>query len=139
MHSRVAVLHAGLLARKGEARPASIADRGLAARSAPGFGAAVSLEGRREPIAGPSDGCDAPQPPRRIEFPPMARRIARQATARRNIHARLESDTHVRLKVAAARLGRTQQDIVASAVSAYLSLIEDNALSSVGSARDAGG
>ncbi len=40
------------------------------------------------------------------------------------LHARLDSASHKRLKIAAARLGRSQQQIVAEALDAYLEHLE---------------
>jgi len=50
----------------------------------------------------------------------------------------VENELHYRLKVAAARLDRTQQDLVASALDAYLSFIDEDVLVAARDTRNAG-
>ena len=130
MQTQTASLHAGLLARKGEARPSAQGDAAIASRS--GNLASISdVVARREPMATGLFESRAPGTTgkgRCIELPRMrvaAKRLAPSAN-RRQVHARLDGAMHLRLKVAAVRLGRTQQDLVTSALDAYLSFLDDD-------------
>lgn len=48
--------------------------------------------------------------------------------AKTELHARLDSMSHKRLKIAAAQLGRSQQELVTAAIDAFLDNLEDNAM-----------
>ena len=129
MQTTTATLHAGLLARKGEARP-----------SAPACGpvltpldlAAASHSGmtRRDPVA--TSGLYADRPSRCIELPrceSSPRAPGNTARLRRQVHARVDNALHLRLRIAAIRSGRTQQGLVASALEAYLSFLDEDVYS----------
>lgn len=130
MTRTTAVLHAGLLARKGEARPASIADLDAMAPADSGPQTIIDIDQamRRQTVAARAE--PSTQQSRVIELPRP--KITRQRDSsvknRKQIHARVSPEIHVLLKMNAARLDRTQQDLVASAVEAYLSFVGDDVL-----------
>jgi hypothetical protein len=130
MTQTTAVLHAGLLARKGEARPASIntLDTLASAESGPPTIIDIDQAMRRQPVGEQADL--STQPSRVIELPrpKSARFNDRSVQNRKQIHARVSPEIHVLLKMNAARLDRTQQDLVASAIEAYLSFVGDDVL-----------
>lgn len=140
MPSTSATLHAGLLARKGEARPSAPSHHQGAARSG-NVATLFAALARREPLAETTAADTAP--PRSIE---LARAVAKprkaQETAavrhRRQVHARIEDALHLRLRIAAARGGRTQQDLVASALESYLSFLDEDVYSPPCGASNAG-
>ena len=130
MQSQTVSLHAGLLARKGEARPSAQSD-GLVATRSGNLASTWGVVARREPMTTALFEGQAPAQTgkgRCIELPRMRTPATRLAPAanRRHVHTRLEGFMHLRLKVAAARLGRTQQDLVTSAIDAYLSFLDDD-------------
>lgn len=59
--------------------------------------------------------------------------------ARTELHARLDNSSHTRLKIASARLGRSQQEIVAAAIDTYLDHIEQDLLNGCRCMRNARG
>ncbi|MBN34101.1 MAG: hypothetical protein CMM46_04865 [Rhodospirillaceae bacterium] len=63
-----------------------------------------------------------------IELPrrTIPKKVARILQKRHQIHARASPDIHIRLKMTAAQLDRTQQDVVASAIDAYSSFIDND-------------
>ena len=130
MTQTTAVLHAGLLARKGEARPASIntLDTLASAESGPPTIIDIDQAMPRQPVGEQADL--STQPSRVIELPrpKSARFNDRSVQNRKQIHARVSPEIHVLLKMNAARLDRTQQDLVASAIEAYLSFVGDDVL-----------
>jgi hypothetical protein len=134
MNSTTAALHAGLLARKGEAKPSAQTEpAGISRGNVTSFTDALI---RRSPAA--NEGKDTG---RRIELP---RQHAAPATRRRNtgimrhqLHARVSPELHLRMRIAAARGGRTQQDLVSSALEAYLSFLDEDVYSPPCGARNA--
>jgi hypothetical protein len=130
MTQTTAVLHAGLLARKGEARPAAIGSLDAFAPAAPGKETIIDIDQsmRRQP----NDGIVAElgNSSRVIELPRPKIVVHREEIVknRKQIQARVSPETHVLLKRNAARLNRTQQDLVASAIEAYLSFVGDDVL-----------
>ena len=130
MTQTTAVLHAGLLARKGEARPASISNLDTMAPAESGPPTIIDIDQamRRQPV-GERPG-HSTQPSRVIELPrPKSVRPSDQIVKnRKQIHAQVSPEIHVLLKMNAARLDRTQQDLVASAIEAYLSFVGDDVL-----------
>ena len=140
MHTTTASLHAGLLARKGEARP-SASSEPLAATHAGNVSSFADALVRREPMTTAQANSERTGTVRRIELPrpavasPMARRTVR---GRHQVHARVEAELHLRLRIAAARGGRTQQDLVASALEAYLSFLDEDVFSPPCGASNAG-
>lgn len=132
MQSNVASLHSGLLARKGEARPAIPRDHAVVARGD------TESTIRREPLTGTAT---PPTPARQIELP---RRHTievrpRKMDRRRNIHARVAPDLHLKLKIAAAHLDRTQQSIVTAALDAYLFFLDEDVITSAYTRQNAEG
>lgn len=138
MSSTSASLHAGLLARKGEARPSAPSQHHGAVRSG-NVATLFAALARREPLAGTAANETAPV--RRIELPRAVARPTRPlpvASDRRQVHARIESDLHLRMRIAAARGGRTQQDLIASALESYLSFLDEDVYSPPCGATNAG-
>jgi len=129
MQTQSASLPAGLLARKGEARPSAQGETIIAARGC-NVATLSGVVARQIAVATSSVEGPLPRPTgitRCIELPrPRMLTTARRpaVAGRRQVHARVDGDLHLRLKIAAARLGRTQQDLVASAMDAYLSSID---------------
>jgi len=128
MTQTTARLHAGFLARKGEARPASHASMDIGETELPVSPAAprIDFEMRRAPVAEMAD--HQPESARVIELPrrPIKAAAERFLQKRHQIHARVSPDVHIRLKMASTQLDRTQQDRVASAIDACLSFIDDD-------------
>lgn len=141
---KVAVLHSGLLARKGEARPMAV------------FAAPPSVA--PEPVAPPppapaypqaaksghSKDTKTPQPDAscsNIKLPPELTNDGKKSKSgpRTELHARLANASHKRLKIASARLGRSQQEIVSAAIDAYLDYIEGDVLNGCRCMRNARG
>jgi len=144
--AKVAVLHGGLLARKGEARPMATFGEPTGAHFAPPVRQAApdrpepqisdtvrtvpddKPEARQEPVV---TGWQAKEPcadmakcsNREPNLDIKALDKSKQGP-RIEVHARIDSASHRRLKIAAARLGRSQQQIVAEALDAYLEHIE---------------
>ena len=144
--AKVAVLHGGLLARKGEARPMSTFGEPTGAHFARPTQPTVSdrpepqihdtvrtvaddkPEARLEPVV---TGWQAKEPradtskcPNREPCLDIKSQDKSKPGPRIELHARLDSASHRRLKIAAARLGRSQQQIVAEALDAYLEHLE---------------
>ncbi len=117
MQTKVATLHAGLLARKGEARPCNQAQ-------------AVLADIRRRPVAVRSaDDREHHDTGRQIELPrSLARAAAPRHAPRRQVPTRVEAELHLRMKITVARSGRTQQDLVAAALGAYLDFLNEDVL-----------
>jgi hypothetical protein len=137
MPSTSATIHAGLLARKGEARPSAPSHHHGPARSGQVATLFAALA-RREPLAEAAVAETVPL--RRIELPravvnPHKSLVSRH---RRQVHARIEDELHLRLRIAAARGGRTQQDLVASALESYLSFLDEDVYSPPCGASNAG-
>jgi len=130
MTQTTAVLHAGLLARKGEAHPASISSLEALVPADSGTPTIIDIDQamRRQPVGERPEV--STQPSRVIELPrpKSARRKGCSVKNRIQIHARVSPEIHVLLKMNAARIDRTQQDLVASAVEAYLSFVGDDVL-----------
>lgn len=138
MNSTTAVLHAGLLARKGEARPSAQTETTGLLR--PGNVASFSdAQARREPPVHseslPAASGRAILLPRAAVSPATATRSSGEK--RHQIHARVPSELHLRMRIAASRGGRTQQDLVASALEAYLSFLDEDVYSPPCGARNA--
>lgn len=138
MQTTTATLHAGLLARKGEARPSAPA-------SGPGLtrmdlgAASNSAMTRRDPLA--TLGLHPDRPSRCIELPrceSSPRAPVGASRLRRQVHARIDNALHLRLRIAAIRSGRTQQGLVASALEAYLSFLDEDVYSPPCGATNAG-
>jgi hypothetical protein len=130
MTQTTAVLHAGLLARKGEARPAAISGADAVAPADAESPTIIDIDQamRRQPAGEQPEV--AVQNSRVIELPrpKPARSKETCVKNRKQIHARVSPEIHVLLKMNAARLDRTQQDLVASAIEAYLSFVGDDLL-----------
>ena len=96
---------------------------------------------RREPLTTTTARLAGEAPARHIELPRVAAAspVRRVPTAgRRQVHARVEGALHLRLRIAAARGGRTQQDLVSSALEAYLSFLDEDVYSPPCGATNAG-
>lgn len=138
MNSTTAVLHAGLLARKGEARPSAQTE--ASGLSRPGNVASFSdaLTRREPPVH--SDPLPAVNS-RAILLPRAAvtnaTPVRGSGERRHQVHARVPSELHLRMRIAASRSGRTQQDLVASALEAYLSFLDEDVYSPPCGARNA--
>jgi len=64
-----------------------------------------------------------------LDLDALAARSKKSSTKERSeFHARLDAVSHKRLKIAAAQLDRSQQEIVATAIDAYLEYLEGEAL-----------
>lgn len=140
MSTTTATLHAGLLARKGEARPSASSEPFGAARSGNVSSFADALV-RREPMTAAQASSAGKTAVRRIELPRpvVSSPVAKTSTrGRRQVHARVDKELHLRLRIAAARGGRTQQDLVASALEAYLSFLDEDVFSPPCGATNAG-
>lgn len=139
MTSTSASLHAGLLARKGEARPSAPSHHPGAARSG-NVATLFAALARREPLVEAAIAETASlrriELPRAVGKPHKAETLA--AHRRRQVHARIEDALHLRLRIAAARGGRTQQDLVASALESYLSFLDEDVYSPPCGATNAG-
>ncbi|MEM7122653.1 MAG: hypothetical protein AAF563_15330 [Pseudomonadota bacterium] len=150
---KVAVLHSGLLARKGEARPMAVF-----AAPPPAAPETVAPEMASSPTpaaptaevypqvakSGHSSDTMEPQPgisSSGIKLPPELERNGKKSKSgpRTELHARLANASHRRLKVASARLGRSQQEIVSAAIDVYLDYIEDEVLKGCRCMRNARG
>ena len=130
MTQTTATLHAGLLARKGEARPAAVARFDAVTHAQSGEQTTIVMDSamRRQPLN--EILMNSGVPSRVIELPRanVVRRKPSIVKKRKQIHARVSPEIHVLLKMSAARLDRTQQDLVASAIEAYLSFVGDDVL-----------
>jgi hypothetical protein len=157
--AKVAVLHGGLLARKGEARPMSTFGQPTSfppvtqtphhiepARPEPQLRAPVSPDAdgrkpeRQEPVmpdwsakpaapAATKQTCGGCEPTLDIDpAAPKKTKAQGRTSAKTELHARLDGPTHKRLRIAAAQLDRSQQDLVAAAIDAYLDSLEVNAM-----------
>jgi predicted DNA-binding protein len=155
--AKVAVLHGGLLARKGEARPmstfaqpttlphlAQAPRNGEPARPEPQLRDPVrhiqddQAPQRQEPVmsdwsAKKTVSVDQPQKcggcePTLDIAPALSEKTKTRGKAKTELHARLDSMSHKRLKIAAAQLGRSQQELVTAAIDAFLDNLEDNAM-----------
>jgi len=139
MQTTTATLHAGLLARKGEARPSAQNEARGSAR--PGHVTVMAgAIARREPVTASAREPVVERPARCIELPrslPAAAPRKPAVAGRRQVHARIDDDLHLRLRIAATRGCRTQQSLVASALDAYLSSLDENAPSPPCGATDA--
>jgi hypothetical protein len=149
--AKVAVLHGGLLARKGEARPLSTFGPPTGTYPTPKTQTVEAL--RPEPrLDGPA--ARLPQDPpvereepvvtrwqpeapraetsscckRKAELPHLTDKKPKRGGKRIELHARLDSVSHKRLRIAAAQLGHSQQEIVVAAIEAYLEYLEDETL-----------
>ncbi len=144
---KVAVLHSGLLARKGEARPMAVyaappvtAPEPVAPPPAPAPAAAYpqpAKSGHSTDTIAPQVAASCPN----IKLPPEFARDGKKAKSgpRTELHARLANTSHKRLKIASARLGRSQQEIVSAAIDAYLDYIEGDVLNGCRCMRNARG
>jgi len=107
MTQTTAVLHAGLLARKGEARPASISNLDTMAPAESGPPTIIDIDQamRRQPV-GERPG-HSTQPSRVIELPrPKSVRPSDQIVKnRKQIHARVSPEIHVLLKTLRGSIG----------------------------------
>jgi predicted DNA-binding protein len=153
--AKVAVLHGGLLARKGEARPLStfgpptgvyaapqqlhreVRPEPVMHRQTPAANLDADASARQEPkVTGWHDDqpcasetrCQGRSAPILDLDALAARSKASAGKERTELHARLDNMSHKRLKIAAAQLGRSQQEIVATAIDAYLEYLEVDAL-----------
>lgn len=140
---KVAVLHSGLLARKGEARPMAVFAAPPPAEPEP---AAPPPAAAYPQTTGSGHSADTkkPQPDTSrsgIKLPPELERNGKKSKSgpRTELHARLANASHRRLKVASARLGRSQQEIVSAAIDVYLDYIEDEVLKGCRCMRNARG
>jgi hypothetical protein len=157
-NAKVAVLHSGLLARKGEALPMATFGQPTAmphledpprhadpVRPPPRHDEPVHHKpdskrgdvqtgGRQEPVVTSwqtETTCEEPGkcsgrgPNLDAKATGSAKKKVR-AKARKELHARLDITSHTRLKIAAARLGRSQQEIVEVAIDTYLDQIESD-------------
>ena len=145
---KVAVLHSGLLARKGEARPMAVF-----AAPPPAAPEPVAPPPQAVPTAevypqvaksGHSSDTKGPQPDvscPNIKLPPEFASEGKKSKSgpRTELHARLANTSHKRLKIASARLGRSQQEIVSAAIDAYLDYIEGDVLNGCRCMRNARG
>ncbi len=140
MTSTSAALHAGLLARKGEAKPSAQTEPSGVSRGGSVTSFADALI-RREPPAASPDPNAHQGGARCIELPrprplPVAR-ARKDGSPRHQVHARVPAELHLRMRVAAVRGGRTQQDLVSSALEAYLSFLDEDVYSPPCGARNA--
>ena len=118
MTEQTARLHAGLLAKKGQARPASMPD-GIPASQ---IGTARTIEFADATVMRRTPSTMSPlengSSTRIIELPRrhQSDNLLKKLCKRHQIHARVSPDVHFHLKMIALQLNRTQQDLVASAI-----------------------
>ena len=131
--SRFASLHSGLLARKGEALPAA-PNRLAAAYYAPEPGQEASDPPEAPPVdTSKSVRAAAPKrttpettsDPKTTSGPKLRRTAPQSKPARRKTTLRLSLDQHRRLRIAAAQLDVSQQNLMSAALEAYLDQISD--------------
>jgi len=126
MTEQTARLHAGLIAKKGQARPASLPVSNLASQLGTSrtieFADATAMRRAPSPVQPVGNGSCT----RIIELPRqhLCDTLRNKSCRRHQIHARVSPDIHFHLKMTAAQLNRTQQGLVASALESYLSFID---------------